>query len=710
MPTRFPPRLCFLLLLTLGMALTRMPAEASVGNLVWHDLDGDGRQDLGEPGIGGLTVQLWNAAKTQSFDTAITNASGNYTLTAPVSGDYRVRVILQFPGDVFSPKNQAAGDNTEDSDFNPSGIHAGYTDIIRVTTGPFGNNTVDAGVILDPMRDHNIGDRVFRAEPDGTQPASGGAVSGVTVELLSPGGAVLQTTTPSGAAGFYSFKAPPGTYRLRFATVLNMVPTPHPDNGGDDNNDSDIDASGLTGPFTVAAGQVRRDLDAGFVNVVSLGNLVWDDLDKDGRQDPGEPGLPNIPVELWNPAKTQRVDATVTDANGNYVLRGLAGESYRIRAILPYAGDGFSPLDQAGGDDGDDNDINPTGPNAGFTAVFNLGTLTLSLTSIDIGVISDPMKDHNIGDQVFRADENGMQQGNSGVPSVTVHLLSATGQILQTTTSAGNAGFYSFKAPPGTYRLRFVSPANMLPSPHPDNGDDMLDSDISADGTTAPFTVNVGTVRRDLDAGFVNRVQVGNFVWNDLDGDGLQDDGEPGLANVAVELWNAAKTERLDSTVTDVSGLYLLHAPGPGSYRIWVLRPLPADAFTTPNVGQSENEDSDILTNEADFGFSEFFFIPTLTLSITSHDAGIRLAPGRRSSPFIEASLKRDGLGWSLTFTAPVGGTYLIERSPDLQNWTEAERPFITTLPQNTVALAAVTDAKKLWWASAGSGNDVRPG
>ncbi len=698
MHPRFPLKLCFFLLLPLVLALTLMPAGANVGNFVWHDLDGDGRQDPSEPGIGGLTVQLWNAAKTQSFDTDITNDSGNYTLTAPVSGDYRVRVLLPFPGDAFSPKNQAAGDNTEDSDFNPSGIHAGYTDIISVITGSFGNNTVDAGVILDPMRDHNIGDRVFRAGPDGTQPASGGALSGVTVELLSTDGAVLQTTTPSGAAGFYSFKAPPGTYRLRFTTVLNMVPSPHPDSGGDDNNDSDIDASGLTGTFTVATGQVRRDLDAGFVNVVNLGNFVWDDLDKDGRQDPGEPGLANIPVELWNPAKTQRVDATVSDANGNYVLHGLAGESYRIRAILPYAGDVFSPLDQAGGDDTDDNDVIPSGPDAGFTAVFNIGILTLSMAAFDIGVVSDPMKDHNIGDRVFRADENGLQQGTSGIASVTVQLLSATGAFLQSTTSSGNAGFYSFKTPPGTYRLRFVSPANMMPSPHPDNGDDALDSDISADGTTAPFTVSAGIVRRDLDAGFVNRVQVGNFVWNDLDADGLQDDGEPGLANVAVELWNAAKTERLDAAVTDASGIYLLRAPGPGDYRLWVLCPLPEDSFTTPNAGQSDIEDSDILTNQTDFGFSESFFIPPLTLSMTGHDAGIRLGPGLRGSPVIEATLKRNGFDWSLTFTAPVGGTYLIERSPDLQKWTEVERSFITTLPKTTIALAAVSGAKELWW------------
>lgn len=87
MPPRFPLKLCLLFLLPLVLALTLTPVGASVGNFVWHDLDGDGRQDVGEPGIGGLTVQLWNAARTQTFDTAITSDSGNYSLTAPVTGD-----------------------------------------------------------------------------------------------------------------------------------------------------------------------------------------------------------------------------------------------------------------------------------------------------------------------------------------------------------------------------------------------------------------------------------------------------------------------------------------------------------------------------------------------------------------------------------------------------------------------------------------------
>ena len=91
---------------------TRTPTPINVGNFVWHDLDGDGRQDAGEPGLAGIMVQLWNGAKTQLIDQTVTNANGNYTLVAPTPGDYRMRVVLPSASDQFSPKdNAAAGDH-----------------------------------------------------------------------------------------------------------------------------------------------------------------------------------------------------------------------------------------------------------------------------------------------------------------------------------------------------------------------------------------------------------------------------------------------------------------------------------------------------------------------------------------------------------------------------------------------------------------------
>ncbi len=113
---------------------TRTPTPVNFGNFVWDDLDQDGRQDAGEPGLAGITVQLWNSAKTQMLDQTSTNGSGNYTVTSPGPGNYRVRVVLPTINDQFSPKDNAAAGDTADSDINPTGTNLGFTDIIVVAS------------------------------------------------------------------------------------------------------------------------------------------------------------------------------------------------------------------------------------------------------------------------------------------------------------------------------------------------------------------------------------------------------------------------------------------------------------------------------------------------------------------------------------------------------------------------------------------------
>ena len=49
---------------------TRTPTPINLGNFVWDDLDADGVQDAGEPGVVGVTVQLWDPALTALIDSA----------------------------------------------------------------------------------------------------------------------------------------------------------------------------------------------------------------------------------------------------------------------------------------------------------------------------------------------------------------------------------------------------------------------------------------------------------------------------------------------------------------------------------------------------------------------------------------------------------------------------------------------------------------
>ena len=58
-----------------------------------------------------------------------------------------------------------------------------------------------------------------------------------------------------------------------------------------------------------------------------------------------------------------------------------------------------------------------------------------------------------------------------------------------------------------------------------------------------------------IDAGIYELAGLGNYVWEDTNGDGIQNDGETAIPNVTVNL----KDENgnvIDSTNTDENGLY----------------------------------------------------------------------------------------------------------------------------------------------------------
>lgn len=61
---------------------------------------------------------------------------------------------------------------------------------------------------------------------------------------------------------------------------------------------------------------------------LQIGNRIWRDLNSNGVQDPGEPNIAGVTVNLWgdtdvNGIVDALVGTTVTDANGNYIFGGI---------------------------------------------------------------------------------------------------------------------------------------------------------------------------------------------------------------------------------------------------------------------------------------------------------------------------------------------------------------------------------------------------
>ena len=281
----------------------------------------------------------------------------------------------------------------------------------------------------------------------------------------------------------------------------------------------------LTNKVDVLDRSQSQDLsasDTALVNILkaaSLGDYVWEDLNANGIQDAGEMGLQKTSWSSYSIPTTARQVEAVTDADGSYSFTDLMPGSYYVRFSSP-SGYLHSPQDQAG-DDNKDSDAGIFGRTA--TTILNPGE-------------NDPTWDAgfyrlaSVGDYVWKdTNGNGVQEaGEEPMYGISVSLFKSDSTPMGSTTTDAS-GHYSFTSlPPGDYYLTFQAPAGY--SFTQDNqGSDCLDSDAGVDGKTAAFTLTSGENDLCLDAGLTQKASIGDLAWEDLNNNGIQDPGEPGI-------------------------------------------------------------------------------------------------------------------------------------------------------------------------------------
>ena len=86
-----------------------------------------------------------------------------------------------------------------------------------------------------------------------------------------------------------------------------------------------------------------------------------------------------------------------------------------------------------------------------------------------------------------------------------------------------------------------------------------------------PVNLASGERNATIDAGFVRPAALGDYVWADTNANGIQDPGEPGLADVEVtlEVTYPNGTVITVTTFTDADGGYIFAVP-PGDYTVYV--------------------------------------------------------------------------------------------------------------------------------------------
>ena len=592
----------------------------SVGDLAWIDLDRDGQFDLGvEAGIAGVTVVLQTAVGGPVTDglgqvvpAATTDADGRYSFDDLLPGTYQVRFTLPT-GYAWTSSNTAASDGL-DSDpipVNPGSPTATTAPFVLTSTPVVDDDTSAAALdVTDPTVDAgvvprlSVGDLVWvDADADGVQDPTELPLAGVTVTLVDRNGAPVTDVlgnpvgpTTTDADGRYSFtNLAPGDYRVVFTLPPGFSWTP--DGSGPDRSlDSNADAvtpfapTASTPVFTLSPTAVADSdpdgldvtnptIDAGLVPVLSLGDLVWVDDDRDGVYDVGtERPLAGVTVRLTDAAGNPVDDAAgdpvgpvQTDVDGRYFFTNLNPGTYRVEFDLP-AGTIWTAADQGGADSLDSDATFATTTDAtAVTAPFALTPTPATDNDPDGLSVTNPTLDAGVvprlslGDAVWiDADDDGVYDPTeSGMAGVTVTLLDANGNPVTdvfgnpvAAVTTGPDGRYQFSdLPPGDYQVVFTLPAGYGWARPNAGADDGLDSDVapvtrtSPTGSTGVFTLSSVPVtdtdpsanRRPvtnptLDAGVVPLLSAGDRVWSDTDGDGVQDPGEPPLAGVTVTL------------------------------------------------------------------------------------------------------------------------------------------------------------------------------
>ena len=231
------------------------------------------------------------------------------------------------------------------------------------------------------------------------------------------------------------------------------------------------------------------------------------------------------------------------------------------------------------------------------TQFVNTATATNNQTPPQSALVTNVSVANSVGDYVWRdVVADGVQSlVEPEMSNVVVKLYDSSTNLVLTTTS-GVTGAYAFtNLPSGSYFLEFVTPTNFLPTTPDQGGDDALDSDIATNtGRTAIFTLAGGTNDTTRDAGYYQpSSSLGNFVWRDVDGDGIQDGGsETGMPGVVVTLYDGASNV-VNVTTTDTSGAYSFTSLNTGTFFLQFTPPTNF-TFTLQDQGGSDAADSDV--------------------------------------------------------------------------------------------------------------------
>ncbi len=584
-----------------GATLTAF-AAGTLTVRVYLDTNRDGLDNDGPGnGIAGVLVSVYTADSVL-VGLNTTNSDGEVVFPALPDGDYRIEVsnlgarVVSVPG---------AGNAGLLSFVTISGSAVTQRVGLRNLDG-----VIDTGA---PAGTRSIAARVWNdLDADGIQDAGEPPLTSLPVYLIDSLGNTVAGPVNTDSQGRAIFNVAPTGAGYRVRILATDFPSGYiltqafVNDGAPNPSIRDSDAVLVSGNAEASLPNTGRgvnidNVDIGFARGAVSG-FVWRDTNRNGLWEVGEPRLNGVEVQLVN-TDTSTTVATVTTrqrigssepADGGFFVFTSVPLGANYRVVIPSSefasgavlfGAANSP-DATGGDVGSPNGV-PTGDVTG--PIFPLNTTSNTRNDQLFGFYKGL-----IGDYVW-LDDNGdtvQDSGEIGVNGVIVFVDDGRGggtanngirdgnEIFTVTTNnptTGQPGYYLFddlplSTTPTTYRI-VLDEANFLPGgalvglgtstgteATNSNGNRYVYRDsIALSATTAEDT--------DVDFG-MTRARIGNRVFEDRNGNGIFDSGEPAIPGVTVRAYRASDNVLLGTGVSDSIGVYSI--PGLPAEPIYV--------------------------------------------------------------------------------------------------------------------------------------------
>lgn len=476
----------------------------------------DGKQG----GLAGVSLQLVDEqlAPISDYTVAQTGDEGSFSLKGALPGTYRLAYTLPATHAFTRP-------------FSDEATH--YSEVFTLKSSD--EMTLEPIFAIALAR---LEGKVFvDADFDGFPGEKEVGLHKVSLSLTDEDGKSIRAISDEN--GRYAFeKLRPGKYQSAVTLPNNML------NYTVENAFAPAALSpSATGEMTFAPGENKQNVHQAAVFATKLTLTAFYDQDLTGTMTAGDTPYHLKSLKLFHPKTQTYVDLTDTQ-DGTFTADVAYPGQYQFTLSLPNDHILFAPKEQ-GAQDG---------------AIVGQVFAPVHHADIPLAVVQHA----SIEGTVWNLDGT-----TNRVKDIALSLQNdESGEEVRRVHTDAEGRFLFDKLLPGVYRLTAALPQGYLPARMLDTAIRASYITVSEQGrhTPAPITLQMGEQKQAVDIGMGAPSTIGDLVWLDLNKNGLQDSGEPGIPNFTLSFTQNGTPAY--TVTTNEYGRYLIENMYPGSYTL----------------------------------------------------------------------------------------------------------------------------------------------